>query len=260
MINGMSAQKRGEYAEFVYLYFVRSKKIKAIKTNYREIDFTLNINNKEIYIDVKSSILKNKRYNGKRSRKDAFYDYVYISDTYTKICPDKGSPLEKYKNIIFDTKEMLSKWKRKSPEKRIEKKDRKIILDSIKDILSSLKINKAIRIVSRGPVSLTGWNTHPDNIPGRENYIKKFKYTIFVQFKYENEQNYKEVISKIYIFKNSDFGNKIKLKKSMPRQKRKRIYKVLDWEYFDKSFQKQIFNSIKGLKNYLMKIKSKNFL
>ena len=38
----MSAQKRGEYAEFVYLYFVRSKKIIASKTQYKEIDVSLN--------------------------------------------------------------------------------------------------------------------------------------------------------------------------------------------------------------------------
>ena len=258
MINEMSAQKRGEYAEFVYLYFVRSKKIIASKTQYKEIDVTLNIDDKNIYIDVKSTISKNKRYLGKRPRKDAFYDYVSISDTYTKIYPDKGSPLEKYENIIFDTKEMLDKWKKSKPEKRIEKHDRKIILNSIKDILLKLNLDKQIRVVSRGPVSLSGWTSHPDNVPGKESTYKKFDYTIFIQFKYQDEKNndYSEIVSKIYIFKHSEFNGKIQLKDADNRQKINKIYKVLDWDYFDKNFQNQIFYSIQELKSYILKIKS----
>ena len=258
MINRMSAQKRGEYAEFVYLYFVRSKKIIASKTNYREIDVTLNIDNKDIYIDVKSTISNNNRYLGKRPRKDAFYDYVSISDTYTKIYPDKGSPLEKYKNIIFNTKEMLDKWKQSEPEKRIEKHDRKIILNSIKDILLKLNLNKQIRVTSRGPVSLTGWKSHPDNIPGKESLYKKYIYTIFVQFKYQDKKNndYRENVSKIYIFKHSELDGKIRLKDSDNRQKIKKIFKVLDWDYFDKNLQNYIFYSVQELKSYILKIKS----
>lgn len=258
MINKMSAQKRGEFAEFVYLYFVRSKKIDASKTNYREIDITLTINNKKIYIDVKSTISGNQRYVGKRPRKDAFYDYVSISDTYTKIYPDKGSPLEKYENIIFDTNEMLDKWKKSKPEKRIEKQDRKIILNSIKEILLQSKLDKEIRVISRGPVSLSGWTSHPDNVPGKESAYKKFNYTIFVQFKYQDEKNndYSEIVSKIYIFKHSEFNGKIQLKDSVNRQKIKKIYKVLDWDYFDKNFQNQIFYSVQELKSYILKIKS----
>jgi len=254
----MSAQKRGEYAEFVYLYFVRSKKIIGIKTNYGEIDITLNIDNKNIYVDVKSTISNNKRYLGKRPRKDAFYDYVSISDTCTKIYPDKGSPLEKYKNIIFDTKEMLDKWKKSEPEKRIEKHDRKIILNSIEDILLKSNLNKQIRVKSRGPVSLSAWKSHPDNIPGKENHYKKFEYTIFVQFKYQDQKNndYREIISKIYIFKNSELDEKVKLKDSTDRQIAKKIYKVLDWDYFDKNLQNQIFYSVQELKSYILKIKS----
>ena len=72
----------------------------------------------------------------------------------------------------------------------------------------------------------------------------------------EKNNDYSEIVSKIYIFKHSEFNGKIQLKDSDNRQKINKIYKVLDWDYFDKNFQNQIFNSIQELKSYILKIKS----
>ena len=242
----LTPQKLGEFGEFIYKEFVRSKKIKAEKTNIKETDLRLIVDNKIIYVDVKSSFLKKERYKGRRPRNDIFYEKVFVKDNYIQIFPDKNSPLEKFDQIKLDTNEWLKKWKNKKPEKKLINQTNKY-RDMIKSKIKSLFINKnfKVRVVIRGNVGKTGWSSKADNIPGSYHQIKNHNATIYVQLAYT--KNYDEKISKIYFFNHSEFGKKIKLTKPDKRQQKKGIKQIIDWSAFRKDCPDLIFESIKDL-------------
>jgi hypothetical protein len=206
----------------------------------------------EIFIDVKSTIKDTQGYKGNRPQRrfNYYYDQVVINEKYIKLNPDKDSPIKKYNDLILENpSKFFNEWKTAEKEKKyltIAEKKRKEIKKKIEEIFYNKNIK--IRVLDRGEVSEKGWGTKqkPDNIPGSEKHYKKFTATILIQYIDKNETE--EEISKILYFKHNEFGYKIKLIEPFSkRQKDKGVYKIIDYDDFEKNNSEYIFKNLNEL-------------
>ena len=246
----------GDFGEFVYREYAKKKQFEVKQTNIAETDVELIKNNRSYFVDVKSTWSKQGGYKGPRSRDNVSYDQVYINDDYIKIFPDKNSPLKINTEIVIeDTDLMLHNWKNKKPNK--EKKNN-LYQDYRSNLKKKLKLffeqnSLKARIVLRGSVSLTKWSAKPDNLPGSTSVIKKYLFTIFIQLKYKSDNE--EEISNIFLIPHDQLNKNIKLVDSDKRQKRKGIFKVIDFDHFKQNNEDLMFDSIEKLKKKLLLIK-----
>jgi len=247
-------QQMGEFGEYVYYLFAKSKKLNPKIMKIQETDIVLSFNKEKFFIDVKTTDKPQKGYKGKKHKKNIIYDQVVIDqkNNLIRINPDNQSPLNKMGDLqILDLKKKFIIWNNKTTRKTLSKSKpnntRKLIIKEIKKIFSKKNINP--RIIIRGIVSKKRWSGKPDNLPGSLSVIKKYPLTIFVQMKYKNETE--EEIYKIYLFDHKQLDKNIKLVEGNKRQKLKGYMKVIDINFFEKNNSSFVFRSINQLNLFL---------
>ena len=253
-----SSQLLGEFGEFVYKKFASSKNLQTFTIRFRRADVMFKIDNNEIFIDVKSTVKDTEGYKGNRPQRrfNYYYDQVVINEKYIKLNPDKDSPIKKYNDLVFkNPNKFFIEWKTAKKEKKhltIAEKKRKEIKKKIEEVFNNKNIK--IRVLHRGEVSDKGWGSKqkPDNIPGSEKHYKKFMATILVQYIDKNKTE-EEILRMLY-FNHNEFGYKIKLTDSISkRQKDKGVYKIIDYDNFEKNNSEYIFKNLNELKIFVNK-------
>ena len=247
-------QQIGEFGEYIYYFFAKSKNLDPKIMKIQETDIVLSLNKEKFFIDVKTTDKPQKGYKGKKHKKNVIYDQVVIDikNNLIKINPDSQSPLNKMGNLqILDLNKKFKIWNNKITRKTLSKSKpnntRNLIKKEIKKIFLIKDINP--RIIIRGIVSKKRWSGKPDNLPGSLSVIKKYPVTIFVQMKYKNE--IEEEIYKIYLFDHKQLDKNIKLVEGNKRQKLKGYLKVIDINLFEKNNSSFVFKSINQLNTFL---------
>lgn len=251
-------QLLGEFGEYIYREYCRSLNLECKVTKYLRADLVIFYNNKQFFVDVKTTIKNSGSYKGPRPQKkyNYSYDQVFITKDFIKIFPDINSLLNKFNNsneiLIKNTDKKYQKYLSapkeikyitNSEKKRIE------IRENIKKIFLANKLK--CRILERGQVSEDNWKKHkPDNVPGKKNLYQKYDYNILINYK--DIELDKEGIREIYLFKTNLIGNKIKLKKpTLNIQKKKNIEGLINYEDFKKNFPEYYFTDLNSFIKFI---------
>lgn len=238
----------GSFGEFCYRKFVISKGISIERTGILEYDF--DISHAGTYkIDVKSTQTQKIKFTGKRIRADISYDLVSVREDQVFLYPDLRSPLIKYHGCTIGyfgplhEEWLLHKSTKIASSKKANthRSKRGLIAKSIQDIFKG----KKLRVIFRGSVSKTRWNSSPDNLPGSDRVINGYEITFFVQLLTVGDS---EKIERIYIFNHDSLGS-IRMEAPVKRQSSKGIKNVIDFVWFEQNFPSLIFNSLDELKN-----------
>jgi hypothetical protein len=251
-INFSNKSQLGAFGEFVYKRYCESLGFHIDRTNYCHTDFTLKTadNSTNQYVDVKSTLLDKKKYQGKRYHKDISYELILFLENEILLSPDKNSPLfNKGRHSLGPISEWLPKWERNT---EIVCKRKSMLyssdLNDLKELFSKTDYPR-IRIVERGDASAKRWTGTVDNLPGSQNVVSKSDVTIFIEFGCEN---FVEKVSKAYLIWHYLLRKeKIKMSKPNSRQAKKGIVEVIDLKAFVGEYPQLVFDNLDALKSYI---------
>jgi hypothetical protein len=248
-----NAAQLGAFGEFAYRQHAVTNGLTLEAARMLEYDFLVSDEEGRQYtVDVKTTLKNATRYSGARARQGIVYELISIQNNLVLLIPDPKSPLLKYgtSQNICQLDNLYTQWQdfRKSKNsmgplyvkhltKRAQAKKELI------DFFNPLKV----RVVIRGSVSETRWNSPPDNLPGSPNTIGKNDLTIFLQM--STEQDFEEV-ARVLIFKHEDIELYPK-RPSNRRQRNKNIESVIDLEAFQKEFKDLVFQNLAEVINNL---------
>jgi len=248
-----SKSSLGSFGEFLYFEYATSLGFDISRVSLREVDFVVHDkdNIKEYKIDVKTTIKNKIKYTGTRFYQDVTYDLIVIYEGMIKVVPDTTSPL-----LLYGSRELGSLEEKYKVWIEFKNANKKIKSERNDWLLSRLEMKREIvnhfrrsglvaRVVFRGSVSRTRWNSSPDNLPGSQAIISKYNITIYIQLKTEYDV---EVVHRIFVLPHDKLGGMPYLP-SNNRQKNKGIDNVIDWNEFKIKFNSNVFDDINKMLN-----------
>jgi hypothetical protein len=243
----------GSFGEFLYFEYTTSLGFDISRVSLREVDFVIHDKDKikEYKIDVKTTVKNKVKYTGTRFYEDVIYDLIVIYEGMIKIIPDSRSPL-----ILYGSRKLGSLEEKYKAWIEFKNANKKIKSERNDWLLSRLEIKKEIvnhfrklgleaRVVFRGSVSRTRWNSSPDNLPGSQAIISKYNITIYIQLRTEYDV---EVVHRIFSLPHDKLGE-MPFISSNNRQKNKGIDNVIDWDKFIIEFKSNVFDDIHKMLN-----------
>lgn len=246
-----SKSSLGNFGEFLYFEYVSSLGFEIHKVGLREVDFIVHnkSKNKDYKVDVKTTLKSKSKYTGTRFHGDISYDLIVVHDGVIKIFPDINSPLSLYgASKLGSLEEKYEVWNEfKNSNTKIHSKTNEWSLGRLKikneivDCFNNLGVKA--RVIFRGSVSRTRWNSSPDNLPGSKAVIQRFDVTVYIQLKSEADT---ELIHCLYVIFH-DKLNEMPFLPSNNRQKNKGIEKVIDWDKFRIALPANVFYDLQAM-------------
>jgi hypothetical protein len=256
MTNFKNGSTLGSFGEFVYEQYLLSLGYDVTSLHILERDFRIcnpsDLNSISYDIDVKTTQKNITRYTGKRVRLDILYELIVLNDGVLTFYPDNRSPLSKTGPInIGRIEDFYPLWMnrakhRKTPSHNKAKDLRAKIKKHIVDTMRDKGIYKT-RVIFRGSVSKSRWDSGPDNLPGTDTVISRYSSTIFVQMISDNST---ENIQEIIYFDHANLDCLIGARLT-DRQLRKGISKVIDLDDYKDKYENYVFKSIRDLESRL---------